>query len=104
MREGTPGHQLTTVHLLCLQEPADPTEMGDKAAGGVSKAPPAVPPSAGRPHADRRQTETGEGSVRRRACDSPYLEPPHGFAPEEEDDDQGESYTPRFSQHGSGSR
>ncbi|XP_036883777.1 MAP kinase-activating death domain protein isoform X20 [Sturnira hondurensis] len=85
-------------------EPADSTEMGDKVAVGVSKPPPAVPPSVGRPNVDRRQTEPGEGSVRRRTYDNPYFEPQYGFPPEEEDDDQGESYTPRFSQHGSGSR
>lgn len=78
--------------------------MGDKAAVGISKAVPAVPPSVGRPNVDRRQAETGEGSVRRRTYDNPYFEPQYGFPPEEEDDDQGESYTPRFSQHGSGSR
>nr|KAF6343131.1 MAP kinase activating death domain [Pipistrellus kuhlii] len=54
--------------------------------------------------ADRRQTETGEGSVSRRTYDNPYFEPQYGLPPEEDDDDQGESYTPRFSQHGSGSR
>ncbi|XP_045681660.1 MAP kinase-activating death domain protein isoform X34 [Phyllostomus hastatus] len=94
----------TVVHGAS-SEPADPTEMGDKAAvGGISKPPPAVPPSAGRMNTDRRQMETGEGSVRRRAYDNPYFEPQYGFPPEEEDDDQGESYTPRFSQHGGGSR
>ncbi|XP_028370977.1 MAP kinase-activating death domain protein isoform X33 [Phyllostomus discolor] len=94
----------TVVHGAS-SEPADPTEMGDKAAvGGIPKPPPAVPPSAGRLNTDRRQAETGEGSVRRRAYDNPYFEPQYGFPPEEEDDDQGESYTPRFSQHGGGSR
>nr|KAF6438165.1 MAP kinase activating death domain [Molossus molossus] len=53
---------------------------------------------------DRRQAETGEGSVRRRTYDNPYFEPQYGFPPEEDDDDQGESYTPRFSHHGSSSR
>ncbi|XP_036883782.1 MAP kinase-activating death domain protein isoform X24 [Sturnira hondurensis] len=43
-------------------EPADSTEMGDKVAVGVSKPPPAVPPSVGRPNVDRRQTEPGEGA------------------------------------------
>ncbi|KAM5316624.1 MAP kinase-activating death domain protein isoform 15-T17 [Glossophaga mutica] len=93
----------TVVHGAS-SEPADSTEMGDQAAVGVSKPPPAVPPSVGRPNVDRRQTETGEGSVRRHTYDNPYFEPQYGFPPEEEDDDQGESYTPRFSQHGSGSR
>ncbi|XP_045049891.1 MAP kinase-activating death domain protein isoform X16 [Desmodus rotundus] len=94
----------STVIHGASSEPADSTEMGDKAAVGISKAAPAVPPSVGRPNVDRRQAETGEGSVRRRTYDNPYFEPQYGFPPEEEDDDQGESYTPRFSQHGSGSR
>ncbi|XP_045681659.1 MAP kinase-activating death domain protein isoform X33 [Phyllostomus hastatus] len=52
----------TVVHGAS-SEPADPTEMGDKAAvGGISKPPPAVPPSAGRMNTDRRQMETGEGA------------------------------------------
>ncbi|KAM5316622.1 MAP kinase-activating death domain protein isoform 13-T15 [Glossophaga mutica] len=51
----------TVVHGAS-SEPADSTEMGDQAAVGVSKPPPAVPPSVGRPNVDRRQTETGEGA------------------------------------------
>ncbi|KAM9221095.1 MAP kinase-activating death domain protein isoform 8-T8 [Dugong dugon] len=43
-------------------EPADSTEMDDKAAVGVSKPLPTVPPSIGKSSVDRRQTETGEGA------------------------------------------
>ncbi|XP_064144245.1 MAP kinase-activating death domain protein isoform X29 [Loxodonta africana] len=85
-------------------EPADSSEMDVKAALGVSKSLPTVPPSVGRSHVDRRQTEIGEGSVCRRTYDNPYFEPQYGFPPEEDDDEQGESYTPRFSQHVSGNR
>nr|XP_055165889.1 MAP kinase-activating death domain protein isoform X25 [Nyctereutes procyonoides] len=85
-------------------EPANSTEVDDKAAVGVSKPPPTVPPSIGKLNVDRRQTEIGEGSVRRRTYDNPYFEPQYGFPPEEEDDEQGESYTPRFSQHVNGNR
>ncbi|XP_049747073.1 MAP kinase-activating death domain protein isoform X3 [Elephas maximus indicus] len=85
-------------------EPADSSEMDVKAALGVSKSLPTVPPSIGRSHVDRRQTEIGEGSVCRRTYDNPYFEPQYGFPPEEDDDEQGESYTPRFSQHVSGNR
>ncbi|XP_047547799.1 MAP kinase-activating death domain protein isoform X18 [Lutra lutra] len=85
-------------------EPADSTEVDDKAAVGVSKPLSAVPPSMGKSNTDRRQTEIGEGSVRRRTYDNPYFEPQYGLPPEEDDDEQGESYTPRFSQHVNGNR
>ncbi|XP_017717539.1 PREDICTED: MAP kinase-activating death domain protein isoform X17 [Rhinopithecus bieti] len=85
-------------------EPADSTEMDDKAAVGVSKPLPSVPPSIGKSNVDRRQAEIGEGSVCRRIYDNPYFEPQYGFPPEEDEDEQGESYTPRFSQHVNGNR
>ncbi|XP_077623487.1 MAP kinase-activating death domain protein isoform X47 [Crocuta crocuta] len=43
-------------------EPADSTEVDDKAAVGVSKPLPTMPPSIGKSTADRRQTEIGEGA------------------------------------------
>ncbi|XP_031226839.1 MAP kinase-activating death domain protein isoform X24 [Mastomys coucha] len=43
-------------------EAADSTEMGDKAAAGISKPLPPVPPSICKSTMDRRQTETGEGA------------------------------------------
>ncbi|XP_007455805.1 PREDICTED: MAP kinase-activating death domain protein isoform X6 [Lipotes vexillifer] len=43
-------------------EPADSTEMDDKAAVGVSRSLPSVPPSIGKANVDRRQTEIGEGA------------------------------------------
>ncbi|KAL4829854.1 hypothetical protein H8958_010179 [Nasalis larvatus] len=85
-------------------EPADSTEMDDKAAVGISKPLPSVPPSIGKSNVDRRQAEIGEGSVCRRIYDNPYFEPQYGFPPEEDEDEQGESYTPRFSQHVNGNR
>eukprot|EP00069_Balaena_mysticetus_P002591 bmy_04127T0 len=94
----------STVIHGASSEPADSTEMDDKAAVGVSKSLPSVPPSIGKANVDRRQTEIGEGSVRRRTYDNPYFEPQYGFPPEEDDDEQGESYTPQFSQHVSGNR
>ncbi|KAM9767283.1 MAP kinase-activating death domain protein isoform 6-T6 [Dama dama] len=84
-------------------EPADSAETDEKAAGGVPKSLPTVPPGVDKCSADSHQTEPGEGSVRRRTSDSPSLQPQYGFPPEE-DDEQGESYTPRFSQHVSGHR
>ncbi|KAF6333522.1 MAP kinase activating death domain [Rhinolophus ferrumequinum] len=93
----------TTVHGAS-SAPADSAEMDDKAAGGLCRPLPPVPPSVGKSGVDRRQTEIGEGSVRRRTYDNPYFEPQYGFPPEEDEDEQGESYTPRFSQHVSGNR
>nr|XP_058162213.1 MAP kinase-activating death domain protein isoform X15 [Dasypus novemcinctus] len=85
-------------------EPADSAEMDDKTAVGVSKPLPTVPPSIGKSNVDKHQTEIGEGSVRRPTYDNPYFEPQYGFPPEEDDEEQGESYTPRFSQHVNGNR
>ncbi|XP_020940861.1 MAP kinase-activating death domain protein isoform X30 [Sus scrofa] len=85
-------------------EPADSVEMDNKAAVGISKPLATMPPSMGKLNVDRHQAEIGEGSVRRRTYDSPHFEPQCGFPPEEDDDEQGESYTPRFSQHANGNR
>ncbi|XP_070329163.1 MAP kinase-activating death domain protein isoform X32 [Odocoileus virginianus] len=84
-------------------EPAGSAETDEKAAGGVPKSLPTLPPGVGKCSADSRQTEPGEGWVRQRASDSPSLQPQFG-SPPEEDDEPGESYAPRFSQHASGQR
>uniref|UniRef100_A0A8C6FIG5 MAP kinase-activating death domain protein n=1 Tax=Moschus moschiferus TaxID=68415 RepID=A0A8C6FIG5_MOSMO len=99
----TASNSPSTVIHGTSSEPADSTETDEKAAGGVPTSLPTVPPGVGKCSIDRRQTETGEGSVRWRTSDSPCLQPQYGFPPEE-DDEQGESYTPRFSQHVSGHR
>ncbi|XP_004399589.1 PREDICTED: MAP kinase-activating death domain protein isoform X9 [Odobenus rosmarus divergens] len=52
----------STVIHGATSEPADSTGVDDKAAGGVSKPLPTVPPSTGKSNADRRQTEIGEGA------------------------------------------
>ncbi|KAJ1075028.1 hypothetical protein K5549_006390 [Capra hircus] len=93
----------STVIHGASSEPVDSTEVDDKAAGGVPKSLPTMPPGVGKCSVDRRQPETGEGSVRRQASDSPCLQPQYGVPPEE-DDEQGESYTPQLSQHVSGHR
>ncbi|XP_052580601.1 MAP kinase-activating death domain protein isoform X21 [Peromyscus californicus insignis] len=85
-------------------EHADSTEVEDKAAAGSSRPLAPVPPSNGKSAVDRRQTEPGEGSVCPRAYDSAHFQPQYGSPPEEDDDEQGESYTPRFSQPVSGNR
>uniref|UniRef100_A0A286XDF4 MAP kinase-activating death domain protein n=1 Tax=Cavia porcellus TaxID=10141 RepID=A0A286XDF4_CAVPO len=84
--------------------PADYVEMDDKVAVGINKPLPPVPPSLSKVGMDRRQAESREGSVCHRACDSPYLESQYGLPPEEDEDEQGEHYTPHFSQHVDGSR
>ncbi|XP_057551784.1 MAP kinase-activating death domain protein isoform X12 [Hippopotamus amphibius kiboko] len=94
----------STVIPGASSEPADSTEMDDKAAVGVSKSLPSVAPCVSKPNVDRRQTEIGEGSVRRPTYDSPCFAPQYGSPAEEDGDEQGEGYTPRFSQHASGSR
>lgn len=60
---------------------------------------------------DRRESEspaislsTVDGVVKKREYDNPYFEPQYGFPTEEEDDEQEESYTPRFNQNLSGCR
>ncbi|XP_068844300.1 MAP kinase-activating death domain protein isoform X25 [Capricornis sumatraensis] len=93
----------STVIHGASSEPVDSTEVDDKAAGGIPKSLPTMPPGVGKCSVDRRQPETGEGSVHRQASDSPCLQPQYGVPPEE-DDEQGESYTPRLSQHVSGHR
>nr|XP_044995804.1 MAP kinase-activating death domain protein isoform X8 [Jaculus jaculus] len=85
-------------------EPADSTEMDDKATAGSSKSLPPMPPSISKSNVDKHQTEIEEGSMHQRAYDNPYFEPQYGFPPEEDDDEQGESYTPRFSQPVNGTR
>ncbi|XP_037060878.1 MAP kinase-activating death domain protein isoform X39 [Peromyscus leucopus] len=86
-------------------EHADSTGVEDKAAAAGGPGPLAPgPPGICKSAVDRRRTETGEGSVCPQASDNAHLEPQYGFPPEEDDDEQGESYTPRFSQHVSGSR
>ncbi|KAM7327753.1 hypothetical protein ACRRTK_014120 [Alexandromys fortis] len=85
-------------------EHADSTEMDDKATAGSSKSLTPVPPSICKSTVDRRQTETEEGSVCQRTYGNPYFEPQYGFPPEEDEEEEGESYTPRFSQHVGGNR
>ncbi|XP_075401877.1 MAP kinase-activating death domain protein isoform X28 [Tenrec ecaudatus] len=96
-----------TVRHGASTEPADFTEAGDKASAGVPKPLPTAPPSLGKSGAsDRPPAEAGEDSVRRRPYDSPSLEPHYGFPPEddEDEDEQGESYTPQFSHNVNGTR
>ncbi|XP_037378231.1 MAP kinase-activating death domain protein isoform X19 [Talpa occidentalis] len=97
----TASSSSSTIIRGASSEPSDSAEMDDKAAAGGSKPLPPAPPSTGKSSVDRRP---GEGSVRRRPYDSPNFEPQYGSPPEEDDDEQGESYTPQFSQHVNGNR
>ncbi|XP_074192455.1 MAP kinase-activating death domain protein isoform X47 [Rhinolophus sinicus] len=51
----------TTIHGAS-SAPADSAEMDDKAAGGLSRPLPPVPPSVSKSGVDRHQTEIGEGA------------------------------------------
>ncbi|XP_032344474.1 MAP kinase-activating death domain protein isoform X16 [Camelus ferus] len=51
----------STIIHGATSEPADSTEMDDKAAVGISKPFPSVPPSIGKSNVDKRQAEIGEG-------------------------------------------
>ncbi|XP_066177210.1 MAP kinase-activating death domain protein isoform X13 [Sylvia atricapilla] len=95
------------------QEAADSAEIEEKLAAGFSNHLSALPlqPSFPKISLDRRESDiaagsmsSSEGVVRKREYDNPYFEPQYGFPTEDEDDEQEESYTPRFNQNLNGSR
>ncbi|XP_032545758.1 MAP kinase-activating death domain protein isoform X37 [Chiroxiphia lanceolata] len=95
------------------QEAADSAEIEEKLAAGFSNHLPSLPLQPGFPKIslDRRESDiaagsmsSSEGVVRKREYDNPYFEPQYGFPTEDEDDEQEESYTPRFDQNLNGSR
>ncbi|XP_068844293.1 MAP kinase-activating death domain protein isoform X18 [Capricornis sumatraensis] len=53
----------STVIHGASSEPVDSTEVDDKAAGGIPKSLPTMPPGVGKCSVDRRQPETGEGAT-----------------------------------------
>ncbi|XP_017938027.1 MAP kinase-activating death domain protein isoform X33 [Manacus vitellinus] len=94
-------------------EAADSAEIEEKLAAGFSNHLPSLPlqPSFPKISLDRRESDiaagsmsSSEGVVRKREYDNPYFEPQYGFPTEDEDDEQEESYTPRFDQNLNGSR
>ncbi|XP_027575274.1 MAP kinase-activating death domain protein isoform X32 [Pipra filicauda] len=94
-------------------EATDSAEIEEKLAAGFSNHLPSLPlqPSFPKISLDRRESDiaagsmsTSEGVVRKREYDNPYFEPQYGFPTEDEDDEQEESYTPRFDQSLNGSR
>ncbi|OPJ82883.1 MAP kinase-activating death domain protein isoform D [Patagioenas fasciata monilis] len=94
------------------QESADSTEMEEKLVAGFSNLPSlSLQPSFPKISLDRCESDnaagsmsSSEGVVRKREYDNPYFEPQYGFPTEDEDDEQEESYTPRFNQNLNGSR
>ncbi|XP_055648026.1 MAP kinase-activating death domain protein isoform X18 [Falco peregrinus] len=95
------------------QESADTAEIEEKLVAGFSNHLPSLPlqPSFPKISLDRGEsdgaagsTSSSEGVLRKREYDNPYFEPQYGFPTEDEDDEQEESYTPRFNQNLNGSR
>uniref|UniRef100_A0A8B9G9I8 MAP kinase-activating death domain protein n=1 Tax=Amazona collaria TaxID=241587 RepID=A0A8B9G9I8_9PSIT len=95
------------------QESADAAEMEEKLVAGFSNHLPSLSlqPNFPKISLDRRESDgaagsicSSEGVVRKREYDNPYFEPQYGFPTEDEDDEQEESYTPRFNQNLNGSR
>ncbi|NXE45210.1 MADD protein, partial [Casuarius casuarius] len=102
----------TVIHGV-NHESADSAEMEEKIVAGFSNHLPSLPlqPSFPKMSLDRRESDSpagslssAEGVVRKREYDNPYFEPQYGFPTEDEDDEQEESYTPRFNQNLNGSR
>ncbi|XP_025938176.1 MAP kinase-activating death domain protein isoform X5 [Apteryx rowi] len=102
----------TVIHGV-NHESADSAEMEEKIVAGFSNHLPSLPlqPSFPKMSLDRRESDSpagsmssAEGGVRKREYDNPYFEPQYGFPTEDEDDEQEESYTPRFNQNLDGSR
>ncbi|XP_071414642.1 MAP kinase-activating death domain protein isoform X19 [Pithys albifrons albifrons] len=102
----------TVIHGV-NHEAADSAEIEEKLVAGFSNHLPSLPlqPSFPKISLDRRESDfsagsmsSSEGLVRKREYDNPYFEPQYGFPTEDEDDEQEESYTPRFNQNLNGSR
>nr|XP_006135418.1 MAP kinase-activating death domain protein isoform X7 [Pelodiscus sinensis] len=103
----------TVIHGVNHQESADSAEMEEKMIAGFSNHLPSLPlqPNFPKMNLERREVEspagsisTAEGMVKKREYDNPYFEPQYGFPTEEEDEEQEESYTPRFNQNLTGNR
>ncbi|NWW42275.1 MADD protein, partial [Pedionomus torquatus] len=102
----------TVIHGV-NHESAESAEMEEKLVAGFSNHLPSLPLQASFPKIslDRRESDaaagslsSSEGAVRKREYDNPYFEPQYGFPMEDEDDEQEESYTPRFNQNLNGSK
>ncbi|XP_064368771.1 MAP kinase-activating death domain protein isoform X3 [Dromaius novaehollandiae] len=113
---GMSSAQRSDMVLGCAEgenESADSAEMEEKIVAGFSNHLPSLPlqPSFPKMSLDHCESDSpagsmnsAEGVVRKREYDNPYFEPQYGFPTEDEDDEQEESYTPRFNQNLNGSR
>ncbi|XP_054827880.1 MAP kinase-activating death domain protein [Eublepharis macularius] len=102
----------TVIHGV-NHESAESVDMEEKMVAGFSNHLSSLPlqPNFPKISVDRRESEssgislsTVDGVVKKREYDNPYFEPQYGFPTEEEEDEQEESYTPRFNQNLNGNR
>ncbi|ETE72156.1 MAP kinase-activating death domain protein, partial [Ophiophagus hannah] len=102
----------TVIHGV-NHESADSAEVEEKMVAGFSNHLSSLPLQSNFPKVtvDHRESESPsfslnstEGMVKKREYDNPYFEPQYGFPTEEEEDEQEESYTPKFNQNLNGSR
>ncbi|XP_060619338.2 MAP kinase-activating death domain protein isoform X29 [Anolis sagrei] len=98
----------TVIHGV-NHESADSAEMEEKIIAGFSNHLPSLPlqsnfPKMAMDRRDGESTTNMEGMVKKREYDNPYFEPQYGFPTEDDDDEQEESYTPKFNQNLNGSR
>ncbi|XP_060543535.1 MAP kinase-activating death domain protein isoform X6 [Pantherophis guttatus] len=102
----------TVIHGV-NHESADSAEVEEKMVAGFSNHLSSLPlqPNFPKVTVDHHESEspsfslsTTEGMVKKREYDNPYFEPQYGFPTEEEEDEQEESYTPKFNQNLNGSR
>ncbi|XP_026563860.1 MAP kinase-activating death domain protein isoform X7 [Pseudonaja textilis] len=102
----------TVIHGV-NHESADSAEVEEKMVVGFSNHLSSLPlqPNFPKVTVDHRESESPsfslnstEGMVKKREYDNPYFEPQYGFPTEEEEDEQEESYTPKFNQNLNGSR
>lgn len=101
--------------LFGLQESADSAEMEEKMVAGFSNHLSNLPLQQNFPKMGVDRHDSGapanslvsvDGVVKKREYDNPYFEPQYGFPTEDDDeeDEQEQSYTPRFHQNLNGSR
>ncbi|KAK9409839.1 MAP kinase-activating death domain protein [Crotalus adamanteus] len=102
----------TVIHGV-NHESADSAEVEEKMIAGFSNHLSSLPlqPNFPKVTVDHRESESpsfslssAEGMVKKREYDNPYFEPQYGFPAEEEEDEQEESYTPKFNQNLNGNR